>query len=130
MITIILESFSYNWSLIDRNIHQVTRTLLSILADLKNAVVWMVSILPMISNFIIISWWFFTGVWQTPSLLKSPGLFSVFWPISAMLRSGWSRFFLWFPVSLLLLAGGFSLESEWQQVSSGLPDSSQYFGWF
>ena len=26
------------------------------------------------------------------------------------------------------LADGFSLESEWQQVSSGLQDSSQYFG--
>ena len=28
------------------------------------------------------SWWFFTEVWVTPSLLKSPRLFSVFWPIS------------------------------------------------
>ena len=26
------------------------------------------------------------------------------------------------------LADGFSLESEWQQVSSSLPDSSQYSG--
>ena len=26
------------------------------------------------------------------------------------------------------LAGGFSLESEWQQVSSSLQDSSQYSG--
>ena len=29
-------------------------------------------------------WWFFTGVWVTASLLKSPGLFSVFWPFSIM----------------------------------------------
>ena len=28
-----------------------------------------------------ISWWSFTGVWVTTSLLKSPGLFSVFYPI-------------------------------------------------
>ena len=28
-----------------------------------------------------ISWWFLTGVWVTASLHKSPGLFSVFWPI-------------------------------------------------
>ena len=28
-----------------------------------------------------ISWWFLTGIWVTTSLLKSPGLFSVFWPI-------------------------------------------------
>ena len=34
---------------------------------------------------ISISWWFFTGVWVTASLLKSPGLVSVFWPISIML---------------------------------------------
>ena len=27
-----------------------------------------------------VSWWSFTGVWATASLLKSPGLFSVFWP--------------------------------------------------
>ena len=34
---------------------------------------------------ISINWWFFTGVWVTASLLKSPGLFSVFWPFSVML---------------------------------------------
>ena len=32
-----------------------------------------------------ISWWFSTGIWVTASLIKSPGLFSVFWLISAML---------------------------------------------
>ena len=31
-----------------------------------------------------ISWWIFTGVWETASLLKTPGLFSVFWPFSIM----------------------------------------------
>ena len=39
---------------------------------------------------ISISQWFFTGVWVTASLLKSPGLFSVFWPFSIMLSFGWS----------------------------------------
>ena len=39
---------------------------------------------------ITVSRWFFTGVWVTPSLLKSPGLFSVFWPFSIMLSFGWS----------------------------------------
>ena len=34
---------------------------------------------------ISVSWWFSTGVWVTASLLKSPGLFTVFWPISTML---------------------------------------------
>ena len=37
---------------------------------------------------ISISWWFFTGVWVKASLLKSPGLVSVFWPSSAMLSFG------------------------------------------
>ena len=32
-----------------------------------------------------VSRWFLTGVWVTASLLKSPGLFSVFWPISTIL---------------------------------------------
>ena len=39
---------------------------------------------------ISVSWWFFTGVWVTSSLLKSPGLFSVFWLFSIMLSFGWS----------------------------------------
>ena len=30
------------------------------------------------------SWWSFNEVWVTDSHLKSPGLFSVFWPISIM----------------------------------------------
>ena len=33
---------------------------------------------------ISVSWWFFTGVWVTASLLKSPGLVSGFWPFSVM----------------------------------------------
>ena len=37
---------------------------------------------------ISINRWFFTGVWVTASLLKSPGLFSVFWPFSIMLSFG------------------------------------------
>ena len=32
-----------------------------------------------------ISWWSFTGVWMTASLLRPPGLFSVFWSILTML---------------------------------------------
>ena len=34
--------------------------------------------------------WFFTGVWVTASLLKSPGLVSGFWPFLAMLSFGQS----------------------------------------
>ena len=31
-----------------------------------------------------VSWWSFTGVWVTGRILRSPGLFSVFWLISAI----------------------------------------------
>ena len=37
---------------------------------------------------ISVSWWFFTEVGETASLLKSPGLFLVFWPFSIMLSFG------------------------------------------
>ena len=33
---------------------------------------------------ISVNWWSFTGVWTTASLLRSPELFSVFWPFSIM----------------------------------------------
>ena len=35
-----------------------------------------------------VSWWFFTGVWVTASLLKSPGLVSGFRPFSVMQSFG------------------------------------------
>ena len=35
-----------------------------------------------------VSWWLFTGVWVTASLLKSAGLVSGFWPFSTMLSFG------------------------------------------
>ena len=40
----------FQWSLSDSKSSQVSKTLLSILADLSNAVVWMVSIRPVISK--------------------------------------------------------------------------------
>ena len=40
----------FPWSLSDSNFSQVSRTLFSILADLNNAVVWMVSTRPLISK--------------------------------------------------------------------------------
>ena len=45
-------------------------------------------ILPIRVFHISISWWFFTGVWVTASLLKSPGLVSGSWPSLAMLSFG------------------------------------------
>ena len=40
----------FQWSLSDCKSFQVSRTLLSILVDLRNVVVWMVSVRPLISN--------------------------------------------------------------------------------
>ena len=86
----------------------------------------------------IISWGSFTEVWVTTNLLKSPLIIqadfnnAVLWMVSI---------FLWFLFIIIIiiiihslqlftpaLADGFSLESEWQQVSSSLQDSSQYSG--
>ena len=52
---------------------------------------------------ISVSRWFFTGVWVTAILLKSPGLFSVFWPFSIMLSFGWSPLVRQLPSPPLLL---------------------------
>ena len=46
---------------------------------------------------------FYTSVWVTTSLLKSPGFFSVFWLISIMQKFEWSPLFLLFPSPLVPL---------------------------
>ena len=43
-----------------------------------------------------VSWWASTGAWATTNILKSSGLFSVFWLIIAMPKCGWSRLVLQF----------------------------------
>ena len=55
-----------------------------------------------------VSWWFSTEVWVTANHLKSPRLFSAFWPISVMLYFEWFPFVFLFPsppvsVSILLV---------------------------
>ena len=52
-------------------------------------------------NYDSVSWWFTTEVWVTENLLKSPGLFSEFWPISIMLSFKWSPLVLLFPIPLV-----------------------------
>ena len=68
-----------------------------------------------------ISWWSFTGVWVTTSLLKSPGLFSVFWQIFIMQLFG-SPFILLFPspTSLELIFWWLTQEHQLQLVLSSL----------
>ena len=50
-----------------------------------------------------VSRWFFTGVWVTASLLKSPGLFLVFWPFSIILSFRWSLLVCQLPSPLVPL---------------------------
>ena len=83
----------FHCSLSDSKSPQVSQTFLSILAVLNNAVVWMVSILLIFTPFRVfhtcVSLRFLTGVLVTASLFKSPGLFSVFWPILIILCVVW-----------------------------------------
>ena len=143
---------AFLWSLSDSMSPQVSRTLLSIVADLNNAVVWMVSTRP----FIFKSSSPFTNTLMTvPRARVAIGIivnlmFYSFFDFIA--RSKYLSFFsfsfnsiLWFGLqspqfykfSLLftplefftsVLADGFSLAFEWQQVSSSLQDSSQDSG--
>ena len=69
-----------------------------------------------------VSRWFLSGVWMTASLLMSPRLFLVFWPISLMLLFGLSSLVLLFPsppvpVSILWWL---CQEHQLQSVSSSL----------
>ena len=175
----------FHWSLSDSNFTQISRTLLSILANLNNAVVWTVSTRPLIFtsySHCTYLWWLYS---MRPLHLVSPSFscsvvfqisgkdkvfislfaFLQFYPVVS--RNGkthysagslfclillglvvWSRLDDLLVVAVFVddiiiiiiihslklftsaLAHGFSLESEWQQVSSSLQDSSQYSGRF
>ena len=71
---------------------------------------------------------FFSGIWLTTSLLRSPSLFSVFEPISAMVLSLWSRLFLSFlnPTQYFPSPRGLFLERH-LLLASPLPYSSTAF---
>ena len=120
----------FHWSLSDSKSPQVSRTLLSILAVLNNAVVWMVFTRPPISKS---SSPFSNTLVSVPNAPITIGIIVI---------SMFHSFFFQFPskVEVLFiiihslelftsaLADGSSLESEWQQISSSLQDSSQYSG--
>ena len=81
------------------------------------------------SFFTSISWWISIEVWETTSFLKSPRLFSVFWPTSTMLLFRWSPLVLLFPsppVSLSVL-GLLYRERQLQLVSPSLSSSLVFF---
>ena len=119
---------------------QISRTLLSILEDLNNAVFWMVSTCPVISK----SFSPFTNPLVT--VLRAPiiiGIYVTFMFISFFnflvdwLRVGdpfvcqyyyYYYYFTPWEFFTSALADGFSLEFERRHVSSNLLDSSQYSG--
>ena len=87
--------------------YQVSRTLLSILVDLSNAVVSMVSTYPLISKS---SRPFINPLVTVP---RPPITITIIYSLEFFTSA---------------LGDGLSLEFEWQQVSSSLQDSSQYSG--
>ena len=159
----------FHKSLSDNKSLQVSRTFLSILDDLHNAVVWMVSIrlvnsksscpctnplvkvsrAPIAIGIIVtlifhsffsslprsryLSFFFFFQFYFVVSRECKVDNFasSLFWLIiimSGRLTEIRWLLLLYTPLEFFpsVLADGFSLEFEWQQVSSSLQDSSQY----
>ena len=151
----------FHWSLSDSMSPQVSRTLLSILAVLNNAVVWMVSTRPPTSKSfspfsnplvtvpnapitigIIVTcmfYSFFTSLARSRYLsffshffsfiLWSAGtakstILQVFFFLLIIIKSDLLLFLLSFPASVNCRF--FLLESELQEVSSSVQDSSQY----
>ena len=134
---------------------QVSRTLLSILAVFNNAVVWMVSTRPPTSKSsmlfsnplvtvpkapitigIIVTFMFhsfFNSLARSRYLSFFSHSFSfILWSAGTAKSTILQIFFLllFTPLEFFtsVLADSFSLEFEWQQVSSSLQDSSQYSG--
>ena len=105
-----------HWSLSDNKSPQVSRTLLSILGDLHNAVVWMVSSHPLISKS------------SNPLINLLVTIITII--IIIIITTTTSTTTTTTPLEFFtsVLADGFSLEFEWQQVSSSLQDSFQYSG--
>ena len=102
----------FHLSLSDSKSPQVSRTLLSILAVLNNAVVWMVSTQPPTSKS---SSPFNNPLVTVPKAPITIGIIFTFYSLRVFTSAS---------------ADGLSLKFVWQQVSSGLQDSSQNSGRF
>ena len=131
----------FYWSMSDSKSSPVSRTLLSILTDLRNTVVWLVSIHRPISNA-------FETFGIVPRALITIGITVIHLFYNFLISQERSKYLSLFLLSLIftlwfagmakshvrlefftsVLADGFSLVFEWQQVSSSLQDSSQYSG--
>ena len=125
----------FHWSLSYCKSPQVSRTFLSILADLNNSVVWIVSIRPVLSKS--------SSPFHNPSVTVPRTQITIGIIITFMFHSFFTSLarsmYLSFIITVIfiitprefftsVLADDFSLEFEWQQVSSSLQDSSQDSG--
>ena len=146
----------FHWSLSDNKSPQISETLLGILADLNNAVIWMVYTCPLISMCSSPSTKSLVSLLRTPIKIGITVIFMFHSFLSPLAKFKYLFFFLLsfnftslgrqsqqfcrFIIIIMIviihslqlftsaLADGFSLESEWQPVSSSLQDSSQYSG--
>ena len=122
----------FHWRLSDSK-SQVFRTLLSILAVFNSAVVWMVSTRPPTSKS---SRTFNNPLVTVPKAPITIGTIVTFMFHSffnSLARSRYYYYYYYYYYTHLefftpALVDGFSLESEWLQVSSVVQDSSQYSG--
>ena len=107
---------SFHLSLSDNKSPQVSRTLLNILADFNSAVVWTVSIIPLISTWSCLFFWFLGTVSRAQTMTGITVIFN-FQSYYDYYHYTLCEFFI--PA----LIDGPSLESERQQVSENLLDS-------
>ena len=123
----------FHWRLSDSNSLQVSRTYLSIRADLNSAIVWMVLIL---SSVLPVS---FQGLWRSFQehkqwlVLPSTSYSSLFFLANKIQIHILFHFLLLSLIIILLCVNfykstcwWFSIDSKWLQVSQILQDSSQY----
>ena len=88
----------FHWSLSDRMPPQVSRTLLSILADLSYAVVWMVSTRTLISNFSILCTNHLVTVPRVPIIIGIVAILMFHSFFSSLARSRYLSFFSLFSI--------------------------------
>ena len=104
-----------HWSLSDSKFLQVSWTFVSIQADSKNAVDWMVSTCFSVCSYVANA---VTGYFNQYFILL----------IGKIIEDYYSYYLLLWEFFTPALSDGFSQEFEWQQVPSSLQDSSKYSG--
>ena len=125
LILLLLLLFTHYSFSLEFEWQQISRTLLSILAVLNNAVVWMVSIRPPTSKS--------SSTFNNPLVTVPNASITICIIVTCMFHSVFnslsrSRYLSFFSHSFSFIL--WSAEFERLQVSSSVQDSSQYSGWF